>query len=72
MGCMHPDDQKRLDRALSIWRATRGGDYSMLEKSISNAKGDQAKQKAAQDEDDQRRRYGLKKKRERGEDKLAP
>lgn len=68
---MLPEDQKRLERAASIARAKRGPDYSALEKSISNAKRDASDGEAAQNEFEKRKRYQLKLKRERGEDKLG-
>jgi len=57
---MLPEDQKRLDREASIAKATKGGDYSRLEKEISNAKSEHAKNSEAQAEIRAREQRGIR------------
>lgn len=69
---MFKEDSDRLARAAAIAAATRGPDYSVLNRSIGNAKSDNSKGEQAQQVADARMRFAQSMRSQRGEKDLGP
>lgn len=69
---MNKADEDRLAREAAIKYATRGGDFSIRDREAANARSDQSKKDQAQQAFEARKRFGIRKRRERGEDQLMP